>query len=133
MKVEVFTLCDAATADHSGKLNLLGAFDTLFAPQAPLVHPSCAVALRLRFDLPAHSGRHTLELRLADSDGKAILPPMKGELELPTQAEPRSHSRNIIINIQQLQLPTFGEYTIDLFINGRQLASTPLYANPLKR
>jgi|GEM_PF-5568547 hypothetical protein len=27
MKVEIFTLCDAATTDAAGKLNILGSFD----------------------------------------------------------------------------------------------------------
>ena len=45
MKVEIFTLCDAATVDAAGKLNVLGSFDRLNAATAPVVHPQCALAI----------------------------------------------------------------------------------------
>ena len=48
MNIQVAVLCDAAT-DDNGKLNLLGSFDTIYAPQLPAVHPQCAVALRVTF------------------------------------------------------------------------------------
>ena len=41
MNIQVAVLCDAAT-DDNGKLNLLGAFDTIYAPQTPAVHPQDA-------------------------------------------------------------------------------------------
>ena len=50
MKVEILTLCDAATTDAAGKLNILGSFDGLNAKQAPVMHPQCALALKLRFE-----------------------------------------------------------------------------------
>ena len=48
MRVEVFSLCDAATTD-GGKLNLLGAFDAIWVKTMPVVHAQCAIALRVRF------------------------------------------------------------------------------------
>ena len=50
MKVELYVLCDAATADAGGKLNILGVFDRLNAREAPVTHPLCALAVRLRFE-----------------------------------------------------------------------------------
>ena len=49
MKVEVFCLCDAAT-DNRGKLNILGTFDQIYSSKMPVVHPACAIALRMRFN-----------------------------------------------------------------------------------
>ena len=49
MNIEVFSLCDAATIE-GGKLNMLGAFDTIMAEKVPVVHPQCTIALRLRFN-----------------------------------------------------------------------------------
>ena len=127
MKIEVFTLCDAATADSSGKLNLLGAFDTLFAGTAPLMHPSCAVALRMRFEL-GDEGVHPIELRLVDSDGKDVLPPMKASVTVGPHKEVRTASRNFVLNFQQLRLPKFGEYRVDLFYKNQPAGWIPLYA-----
>ena len=38
MNIQTAVLCDAAT-DDNGKLNLLGAFDTIYAPEMPAIHP----------------------------------------------------------------------------------------------
>src|SRR5271156_3834845 len=48
MNIQVAVLCDAAT-DDNGKLNLLGAFDTIYTQQLPAVHPQCSIALRVTF------------------------------------------------------------------------------------
>ena len=129
MKIEVFTICDAATADPSGKLNLLGAFDTLFAPAAPLTHPACAIALRVRFDA-SDAGTWPIELRLVDIDGHSVLPPMKAAINVVPMEDLRTVSRNFILNFQQLKLPKFGEYRVDLFFNEKPAGSIPLYAMP---
>jgi len=42
MNIQVAVLCDAAT-DDNGKLNLLGAFDTIYTQQLPAVHPQCSI------------------------------------------------------------------------------------------
>ena len=49
MNIQVAVLCDYA-ADYQGKLCVQGAFDTLFARQFPVIHPACALALRLCFE-----------------------------------------------------------------------------------
>ncbi len=51
MKVEIFTLCDAATIDAAGKLNVLGSFDRLNSPAEPITHMHCALAIKLRFEM----------------------------------------------------------------------------------
>ncbi|MGC2353423.1 MAG: hypothetical protein WA496_08510, partial [Candidatus Udaeobacter sp.] len=50
MKVEIFTLCDAATVDAGGKLSILGSFDRLNAREVPVIHPQCSLAIKLRFE-----------------------------------------------------------------------------------
>src|ERR1017187_7761763 len=72
MNIQVAVLCDAATNDND-KLSLLGAFDTIYAPQLPAVHPQCAVALRVTF-FSADEGRHQLTLNFINADGHSIMP-----------------------------------------------------------
>ena len=71
MNIQVAVLCDAATDDNA-KLNLLGAFDTIFAPQMPAVHPQCAVALRVTF-MPGDEGTRKLSLNFINADGRSIM------------------------------------------------------------
>ncbi len=125
MKVEVFVLCDAAT-DVMGKLCLLGTFDSIAVPATPAMHMSAAVAVRLRFER-IEAGEHHIKVHLVDADGKAILPPLdfRGTVQIPQDAP--SAAVNFVVNLQQLRLPHFGEYQIDLAVDGRLEASLPLF------
>lgn len=125
MKIEIFTICDAATDSYS-KLNLLGSFDTIASPTAPVVHPACAIALKIRFDA-ADEGQHEIEFRLTDPDGKNVIAPLKGGMEAPKVGQMSSVSRNFILNIQHLSLPAFGEYAFEVRVDGTQRGQIPLY------
>lgn len=131
MKVEMFALCDAAT-DCGGKLNILGAFDTISAREVPVVHPQCAVALRLRFS-QIEQGSHKMRLNFVDEDGNMVISPLDASVQVNfAQSDaPRSSSINMVLNIQRLKLEEYGEYAIDLAVDGRQEVSLPLFVrNP---
>ncbi|MCU0784709.1 MAG: hypothetical protein MUF81_11830, partial [Verrucomicrobia bacterium] len=66
MNIQVAVLCDAAT-DDNGKLNFLGAFDTIYARELPAIHPQCAVALRVTF-LSGDEGKRQMKLNFVDAD-----------------------------------------------------------------
>jgi hypothetical protein len=72
MQLEIFTLCDAAT-EHAGKLNIIGTFDALRGLEAPIAHPQCAIAGRLRFE-QIEEGNHRVSLTFADEDGNIVMP-----------------------------------------------------------
>ncbi|MFL6590183.1 MAG: DUF6941 family protein [Chthoniobacterales bacterium] len=131
MQLEIFTLCDAAT-EHAGKLNIIGTFDSLRAFEAPVAHPQCAIAGRLRFE-QIEEGEHRVTLAFADEDGNIVMPKFDSALTVQFAAGQRTVTSHFVILIQQLRLPKFGEYTIDLAIDGRQLGSLPFYVTKLER
>lgn len=125
MNIQVAVLCDAAT-DDNGKLNLLGAFDTIYTQQLPAVHPQCSIALRVTF-FNGDEGQHSLRLNFVDADGHSImpnLPPIPVEVTLPEDMH--FGTRNFIVNIQQLKFENPGLYSIDVSLDGRPQASIPL-------
>lgn len=124
MRVEIFSLCDAATSD-GGKLNILGAFDTIWTAKMPMVYPQCTIALRIRFDV-IERGEHKVTVNFVDSDGKHIIPPADGSITVSFLDEQRSAAANLILNMQQVKFEKFGEYSIDLAIDGRVEGSLPL-------
>lgn len=130
MNIEVFSLCDAATND-TGKLNVLGAFDTIWMAQIPGIHPQCAVVLRVRFGV-LERGEHRISVSFVDADGKHIIPSASGMIKVSFPDGQRSGSANLILNIHGLKLEKFGEYSIDLAINGKNTASLPLFVLPRK-
>lgn len=124
MKLEVFALCDAAV-DYGGKLSLLGAFDGIFAREAPVVHPQCAIALRLRVPR-AEEGKHHLTINFIDADGRLVMPSVNADFEVGIPPERDSVAVNLVLNIHQLKFDQFEDYAVDLTIDGRPEASLPL-------
>lgn len=124
MQIEAFVLCDAAT-QSGGKLNILGAFDTIGAHQVPTNHPHCTVALRIRFSR-VETGDHRIRLNIIDQDGNLVVPSIEGNVSISIPDNHDSIAANVILNIQGLHLKQFGKFAIDLAIDGRQEATIPL-------
>jgi hypothetical protein len=124
MNIQVAVLCDAAT-DDNGKLNLLGAFDTIYTQQLPAVHPQCSIALRVTFS-SGDEGKHSLSLNFVDADGGSIakFPPIPVEVALPDDMH--FGTRNFIVNIQQLKFENPGLYSIDILLDDQPQANIPL-------
>lgn len=124
MKIEVFALCDAAT-DNRGKLNLLGTFDQIYAAKLPVVHPACAIALRLRF-AKMEEAEHKVKLQLVNSDGIPVFQPMEGEVRPRMGADVSSVAVNLILNFQHIKFEEFGDFQINLSVDKVSIASLPL-------
>ena len=130
MKVEIFTLCDAATTDAAGKLNILGSFDRLNAREAPVTHPQCALALKLRFER-LEEGQKRIRIAFVDSDGASVMPTLDTTTQVQFRPDDSSATASLVLVIQQLKLPRFGEYSIDLAVDDRHEASIPLLVSPV--
>ena len=124
MQIQVAVVCDAAT-ENNGKLNLLGAFDSIQAHQLPAIHPHCSIALRMTFS-KVEEGGHKLRFTLVDDDGKSVMPSI--DLPFQVQVPDDSHfiTANFIASIQQLRFERAGNYSIDVAIDGRQEVGIPL-------
>jgi hypothetical protein len=129
MKVEIFTLCDAATLDAAGKLNILGSFDRLNAREEPVIHPQCTLAIKLRFER-VEEGQKQIRIAFVDQDGVSVMPNVEATTQVRFQNNDSSATVSLALNIQQLKLPRFDDYSIDLAIDGRQEASIPLVVRP---
>ena len=131
MNIQVAVLCDAATNDNE-KLNLLGAFDTIYAQQLPAVHPQCAVALRLTFT-PGDEGPHQITLNFVNADGRAIMPPMDLPATITIPDDAHFVTRNFIVNIQQLKFNEAGMFSLDILLDGQSQANIPLLIKLIAR
>jgi hypothetical protein len=125
MKVNIFTLCDFAKAE-GGKMTIVGTFDSVFAHTAPAIHPMCALAALIRFE-KIEEGQKTVRISFIDMDGKSIMPTLNVPMDLKIRPDQSSAIAQFVLVIQQINLPRFGEYSVDLAVDGRQEASTPLY------
>ena len=127
MNIEIAAICDAATAnDAGGRLNILGAFDRIFA-KFPLVIPQCSAAFRLRYQR-SDAGTHQLSLSIEDVVGHAIVPPMQSEIDLmPVVQGFDTAAVNMVLNMQRLQFKRPDKYIVRLVVDNEELAALPLY------
>jgi len=125
MNIEAFLLCDAAT-DQRGKLNVLGAFDNIWAKKLPAIHPACAIAARIRFE-KIEEGSHPIRIHIIDEDGKSIGPNPQGNINVSIGDDVGSSVANIVLNIQRLKFEKYGQYRIDLAIDNQIKASLPFH------
>ncbi len=131
MRIEVFALCDAATDNH-GKLNILGTFDQIFAVKMPITHPSCAIALRLRFD-KMEEGLHRIKLQLVNPDGIPVIKPMEGDVSPRMAADVDSVAVNLILNFQNIKFDAYDDYQINVTIDDVAMGSLPLRVREMPR
>jgi hypothetical protein len=127
MDIQIATLCDFA-ADYNGKLVVSGTFDTLAARALPVVHPSCALAMRFCFT-QEDVGRHKLSINIINEDGEALDPanmPIEPEFEVKMPKEIPFNTRNIVMNLQGLRFTEDGIYSIDIGYDGELMMRLPL-------
>ena len=127
MNIEIAAICDAATANGAGgRLNILGAFDRIFA-KFPLVIPQCSAVFRVRYQR-SEAGMHKVRLSIEDVCGKPIVPTMESNLPLePVIAGFDTAAVNMILNMQRLQIQRPDKYMVRFFVDDEELAVLPLY------
>jgi hypothetical protein len=125
MKVELLAICDAAT-DSGGKLNILGIYDTIQAATVPAVHSRCAIVIKIRFER-IERGEHRLKLNIVDQDGNLVIPSLDAPITMNFPDTVPSGTVQLILDMQNLRFQKFGEFSIDLAVDGRQEASIPLF------
>ena len=124
MVIELFTLCDAAT-ESGGKLNILGAFDVLWARDVPVIHQLCVVVVRFRFNREER-GQHAMRITIVNADGVSMMPPLDGEMNVQFPDELSSGVANVIVQIQDMRFNQFGDYSVDIGLDGYHQKSLPL-------
>ncbi len=128
MDIQIATLCDFAADYGNGKLVINGTFDALRAPQLPVVHPHCSLAMRICV-LPEDSGDHKMTINIIDEDGNSIDPskmPIRAEMPIQVPDEVPFLTRNLVLNFQGLKFPCEGIYHVDVTIDGELVVRLPL-------
>lgn len=117
MNVQVAVLADCANVAAGDKLNVMGVFDTIFAPAFPTLHPFMVLALRLRLEYEDNGRTHDLLISLRDEDGREYL---KAEAKAEVKDIPPGEVRHInqILNFAALGFGKPGRYAFHISWDG---------------
>jgi hypothetical protein len=125
MEVTLALLADAANVTESGKLNVLGAFDTVFSDQFPYQHPQMYCVVRLSAG-PAEFGKEKkLEISVVDPDGK-VLGMLRGTATVPDPGSGRRASVEIMLRMGNVPFKEPGDYAVVVLVGGEEKWSIPL-------
>ncbi len=127
MDIQIATLCDFAV-DYNGKMVISGTFDALAAKAVPVVHPQCALAMRICL-LPEDTGDHKMTINIIDEDGKSIDAknrPIRADMPVQVPDEAPFLTRNLVLNFQGLKFPNAGIYSVDITVDGELVMRLPL-------
>jgi hypothetical protein len=118
MKAKYSFVCDAANISQTGNLNVLGIFDIIQSLQFPCQHPKFMYVSHIEFHR-SETGIHKFKLTFIDEDGKDIIPPINGELNI----QPHNLGANIIMELANVQFPAAGIYEFNLTVDNVNICS----------
>jgi hypothetical protein len=99
------------------------------ASKVPALHPSCLFVTRIRFGAN-EVGVHSVGIRLIDEDGNDMVPRVEKSMTAELHPLFDSGSVSVMLKIQALVLPRFGEYSVDVSVDGDLKASQALFLHP---
>lgn len=137
MVIEVFSLCDAATYS-GGKLNILGAFDSIKTKGLPFSLPRFTVAVRLRFlqsadaTLLGEGTNYDLDIELMEHNGSTnCLSRMGTKFDIRFRHGRETRIKNVVFNFDYVTFERDGAYSLDLILNGTRKRRLPLQVRKL--
>ncbi|MBL8117853.1 MAG: hypothetical protein JNJ78_10035 [Anaerolineae bacterium] len=125
MNVAFFLAADYAAKEQSGKLNVLGIFNRIYAADFPAIHASLYLVIRFIAELGEFETKHDVKIIFVDSDGRE-LSAASGQLELPKPEGGKQLQAELIIQISNLELPKAGGYEFRVIVNKDVKAILPL-------
>ena len=124
IKIELFTFCDFAQ-ENSGKLTIVGTFDTIISRNFPCVHPQLSVVIRLRFDL-WEFGNHDFRIETRDLEGEMNMETINGKVAVKGVGNASAVS-HLVFSISNLHFKNPGLINFILFMDDKEIDTIPLY------
>jgi hypothetical protein len=113
--------CDAATTDASGKLNVLGIFNSVNV----VSFPGSLHRMFLVLSVETHrseQGTHSARINLVDQDGSEVTPAIVHSFEIVAgQSEVK-----LIVEFNNLTFPKPGTYAADMTVDNHHIKSLAL-------
>ncbi len=132
MEVTFALLADAANISSEGKLNVLGAFNNIYATRYPVTHPEMNLVLRMHASAAEVGQTKGFKVVLLDADGNVQEGfELRGEFEVPTARRPGSRiGMETIIRLVGTTFQHQGDYSFSILINDEEKAAVPVSVGP---
>ncbi len=125
MEKLILLVADFANVDRAGKLNVLGAFNRIYAIDFPAKHSLMHLVIKLGAEL-GDVGTKTFVAKFVGEDGAELLsfPPIEFKVPSPNKGE--TPETNFILQIRDLEIPQPGKYAFHIFVDGEEKGILPV-------
>ena len=122
MEIKTIILCESATRHPDGTFSLLrGGIDNWMPQQFPVTIPFTFV-ITIELSLSETDQTHTAGLNIVDEDGTRLVPQANIQFSSAKAGQLTTFKNNIMGKID-LTVPKPGRYSMDVSVDGNQLAS----------
>lgn len=124
MRPSVAVLADYASVAEQGKLNVMGIFSVIFAPEVPVIWPQMQLVTQFVFE-SSEAGEKDFAFVLVDADGHETF---RFTTHISVQREPNGlpSLANQILTLNGLKFPKFGSYEFHVLLGDTIQAQIPL-------
>lgn len=133
LELKFALLADHVTETREGKLVIVGEFDTIAAPAAPVTHAPMYLVARLEAADADEADEHEFRLGLFTEDGREIVPlSPPNPIRLLRTGAARLRGQ-VIVQLGAVTFPDFGGYEFRLVVDGTVLARPPVHIVRVER
>jgi hypothetical protein len=125
MEIDIAVLADAANVTMEGKINIAGAFRSVFSPTTPASIPFFHIVFSLTLNNRELGVTHNFTINFKNLNGDLLTEIGNGEFTLPRIGEYNYPMLNLIIGISTLQIAEYGHYFFELVIGGKVIKEIP--------
>jgi hypothetical protein len=128
VRVDFAFVCDYA--EVAGKINAMGiGFDTIYAPNLPTKHRLFFLVAQLRTST-VEAGEKKLEVDLIDDNGRDVVPPIRGTLNIPRPRDGTESVTRVAMEFGNVEFTKYGTYSLRLAVDGIELVDVPFKVSP---
>jgi len=110
-----------------GKLNVMGIFTHIFAPEFPARHPSSTLVTRITPDVDEYDAELEFAINLIGPDAETVWN-FRRPIKLPPPHNGRPSNLNVIHILHDLVFPAAGRYEFKVLIDNQEKADMALDA-----
>ena len=126
MQLQIAVLCDHASTNPEGKLDVHGIFNDLYAPGFPAQQDRMVLVLQIEWDHDDH-GRYQFRADLLDPAGQPALS-VDGHTDVDSRPLDRPPPRTrLVLPLDQVVFPAPGRYRVRIRLKGKELEGPSLY------
>ena len=118
--LENLMMCDYASLTNTGKLNLLGIFESFYSKETPFVYPNFFLIVDMVADT-IQDKKIKLGIKLFDPQKKNV----EKQIELDHKTNAKGKIR-AVLNLPNTEFKSFGDHILEISIDGKVVGESKI-------